>query len=74
MKHIIVTIFLAIVWVNALVAQSFSHEAIIKGVKKDSLYKIPLNPEYKQFMSSDLHDMRIYDSNSKEVPYAVVPM
>jgi len=72
MKHIIVTIFLAIVWVNALVAQSFSHEAIIKGVKKDSLYKIPLNPEYKQFMSSDLHDMRIYDSNNKEVPYVVL--
>lgn len=72
MKNIILSIFLAICCINSLLAQSFSHEAIINGITKDSLYKIPLNPKYKQFMSSDLHDTRIYDSKNKEVPYVIL--
>jgi hypothetical protein len=72
MKHIIFTLFSAIICINSLVAQSFLHESLIKGIHKDSLYKIPLNPHYKQFMSLDLHDMRIYDANQKEIPYVVL--
>ncbi len=53
-------------------AQSFTQEMLIEGITKDSLYKIPLNPEYKQYMKSDFHDMRIYDNKQKEVPYVVL--
>lgn len=55
-----------------LLAQSFTHEAIITGISKDSLYKIPLNPDYKQYMTADLHDLRIYDTKQAEVPYVVL--
>ena len=72
MKNIILSIVFIVVCVNSILAQSFSHEAIIKGVSKDSLYKIPLTPNYKKYMSADLHDMRVYDSKNKEVPYVVL--
>jgi hypothetical protein len=72
MKTIILSIIIVIGCANYIQAQSFSHEATITGIKKDSLYKIPLNPEYKQFMNSDFHDMRIYDSRNKEVPYVIL--
>jgi hypothetical protein len=72
MKHIIISIILMTGCVNSIVGQSFSHEVVIRGVSKDSLYKIPLNPYHKQYMSADLHDMRIYDSKNKEVPYVVL--
>lgn len=72
MKKIILSIILTTTYVNSFLAQSFSHEAVIKGISKDSLYKIPLNPNYKQYMSADLHDMRVYDSKNKEVPYVVL--
>jgi hypothetical protein len=58
--------------VSKLAAQSFSHEMPIEGIVKDSLYKIPLNPEFKQYMKKDFHDMRIYDDKQHEVPYVVL--
>jgi hypothetical protein len=57
--------------VSAL-AQSFTHTADITGITKDSLYKIPLSPDYKQYMTANLHDMRIYDAKQTEVPYVVL--
>lgn len=72
MKNIILSIILVVAFGNSISAQSFTHEAVIKGISKDSLYKIPLSPDYKQYMSADLHDMRIYDSKNKEVPYVVL--
>jgi hypothetical protein len=53
-------------------AQQFAQEMPITGITKDSLYKIPLNPEHKQYMKSDFHDMRVYDSKGHEVPYVVL--
>lgn len=53
-------------------AQQFAQEMSITGITKDSLYKIPLNPEHKQYMKSDFHDMRVYDSKGHEVPYVVL--
>lgn len=53
-------------------AQSFTQEIPIEGITKDSLYKIPLNPEYKQYMKANFHDMRIYDNKQQEVPYVVL--
>lgn len=55
-----------------LSAQDFTHEAAIGNIIKDSLYKISLSPEYKQYMSTDFHDMRIYDAKQNEVPYVVL--
>lgn len=53
-------------------AQQFAQEMPITGISKDSLYKIPLNPEHKQYMTPDFHDMRIYDNKGHEVPYVVL--
>ncbi|MBI3518402.1 MAG: DUF3999 family protein, partial [Bacteroidetes bacterium] len=72
MKKIGLSIAFIIACCGAVLAQSFTHETIVKGISKDSLYKIPLTPDYKQYMSSDLHDMRIYDSKNMEVPYVVL--
>lgn len=55
-----------------IVAQNFTHEAIIGNIVKDSLYKVPLTPEYKQYMSADMHDVRIHDSKQHELPYVVL--
>ncbi len=71
MKHFLNFIFL-IVWSASAYSQSFTHEATIEGITKDSLYKIPLNPLYKQYMKEDFRDMRIYDSKQHEVPYVVL--
>jgi hypothetical protein len=56
----------------SLLAQTFTHEATITGISADSLYKIPLNPDDKQYMTVGLHDMRIYDAKQTEVPYVVL--
>lgn len=53
-------------------AQRYTHQATIKTDQRKGLYKIALNPDYKQYMSPNLHDMRIYDSAKKEVPYVVL--
>lgn len=53
-------------------AQVFRYEASVKGNKGDSLYKIELLPEHTQFMSSDLHDLRLFDSKQTEVPYVIL--
>lgn len=53
-------------------AQVFRYEASVKGNKGDSLYKIELLPEHTQFMSSDLHDVRLFDSKQTEVPYVIL--
>lgn len=55
-----------------LFSQSFTHQATISGIKENGLYKISLTPEYKQRMSKNLHDMRVYDSAQKEVPYVIL--
>ncbi len=53
-------------------AQRYTHQATIKTNQHKGLYKIALNPDYKQYMSPNLHDMRIYDTAKKEVPYVVL--
>lgn len=55
-----------------LVSQSFTHDFKIKKVNTDSLYIIPLLPEHKQYMSANLHDVRIFDSKNTEIPYVVL--
>lgn len=51
---------------------TFRQEIPIGGITKDSLYKIPLNPDHKQYMKKDFHDMRIFDDKDHEVPYVVL--
>ena len=72
MKKISIFFVLLVITFSQVFAQSQTHSATIKGVKKDSLYKIPLSPAYKQFMASDMHDVRIYDSKKHEVPYILL--
>ncbi|MES2516099.1 MAG: hypothetical protein V4580_18235 [Bacteroidota bacterium] len=72
MKHLIFSLILNVIGCTGITAQSFLRESVILGIAKDSLYKIPLTPEYKKFMSPDLHDLRIYDGKQKEVPYVVL--
>ena len=72
MKSFFSTILLVAAMSVRLTAQQFTHEMPVTGITRDSLYKIPLNPEYKQYMEQDLHDMRIFDSQGKEVPYVVL--
>ena len=71
MKRISLGIILLIFSVTSF-SQGFTYESFIGGIAKDSLYKIPLNPNFKQYMSEDLHDLRIYDSKQREVPYVVL--
>lgn len=72
MKAFISSLLLVVATGTQLAAQQFTQEMPITGITKDSLYKIPLNPEHKQFMDQDFHDMRIYDSQNHEVPYVVL--
>ena len=72
MKKTICTLLLFSLALFSLQAQVFKHQAKITAVKENGLHKISLNPNYKQFMSTNLHDMRIYDSAHKEVPYIVL--
>lgn len=69
-----VVCFLLVVMANTLTvfSQSFTHLAKINGVIKDSLYKIPLGPDVKQYMTKNLHDLRIHDSAGHEVPYVIL--
>lgn len=69
----IVYLLMFVIGSNLVVfSQSFTHQATISGIKENGLYKISLTPEYKQHMSKNLHDMRVYDSVQKEVPYVVL--
>jgi len=47
MKQLFITA-ICLITASRLASQSFSQEMPIEGITKDSLYKIPLNPEYKQ--------------------------
>ena len=53
-------------------AQFFSHEVKINKVTNAGLHKIAINSNVKQYITNDLHDVRIYDSALKEVPYFYV--
>lgn len=72
MKKISIAAVLVLYSCMNVFAQSFTHQASITGISKDSLYKIPLDPDRKQYMSSNLHDLRIYDAKQNEVPYVVL--
>ena len=68
MKKLVYFLLCVIVNTSNVFSQSFTHLTKISGITKDSLYKIPLGPEVKQFMTKDLHDLRIMDSSDREVP------
>lgn len=72
MKNIFCILILITASVCKINGQSYSHQAAIENVKTNGLYKIPLNPDIKQYMSSNLHDTRIHDSAQQEVPYVVL--
>ncbi len=71
MKKLVYSLII-VLSIGAANAQSYSHQAPINGLKESGLYKIPLNPDLKQYMTKDLHDTRIHDSSQKEVPYIVL--
>ncbi len=71
-KKIIYTVLLSYIGLFIAKAQVFTHEAKISTIKESGLHKIALTPNYKQYMSYNLHDMRIYDSTHKEVPYIIL--
>lgn len=62
----------SLVTLNLSAQHTFRQEIPIGGITKDSLYKIPLNPDHKQYMKKDFHDMRIVDDKDHEVPYVVL--
>ena len=49
--------------------QSFTSEATIPDVKKDAFYRILISPDLSPYLNSELSDIRIYDGESREVPY-----
>ena len=59
-------------WCCSLTAQSFTWQGSVNGIRENSLYKIQLFPDLKKHMSKDLHDMRIYDSARREVPFVLL--
>ncbi len=68
----LVYILIIVLSIGKINAQSYSHQAPVTGLKETGLYKIPLNPDLKQYMAKDLHDTRIHDSTQREVPYVVL--
>lgn len=68
----LVYILIAVFCFDKTIAQSYSHQAPITGLKESGLYKIPLDPGVKQYMTKDLHDTRIHDSSQREVPYVIL--
>lgn len=72
MKNLFYSLFLIVASVSSINAQSYTHQTTIGGIKANGLYKIALDPEIKQYMTSDLHDTRIHDSANTEVPYVIL--
>ena len=72
MKNIFYTLIFITCCFCKIGAQSYTHQAAINDVKTNGLYKIALNPDIKQYMTSSLHDTRIHDSANQEVPYVVL--
>ncbi|MDO8998823.1 MAG: hypothetical protein Q7W45_03585 [Bacteroidota bacterium] len=72
MKNRFFILIILISWAAKFTSQCYSHQITIDGIKSNSLYKTPLNPEVKQYMTADLHDVRIHDSAKNEVPYVVL--
>ncbi len=70
-KTVLSFIALCVLFFNSY-AQYQTHTTAISGIKENSLYKLPLSPVYKQYMASDMHDVRIYDSKQHEVPYVLL--
>ncbi len=58
--------------VSHVYAQHFTHQAEIKSVTSNTLYRITVDPTLRATMSSDFHDTRIMDSKGNEMPYIVM--
>lgn len=72
MKKISLSVIVCCTLALQLVSQSQKYAFVVTGIKENSLYKIPLSPVCKQYMSDDIHDVRIYDSKQHEVPYVLL--
>ncbi len=53
-------------------AQNFSAGAPLDKIKANGLHQMALTPEIRSYAKSNLSDMRILDSNKKEVPYVIL--
>lgn len=72
MKTFVAGLLLLATFSAELAAQQFTREMPVVGIRKDTLYKIPLDPAHKQYMRRDFHDTRLYDHKGREVPYVVI--
>jgi hypothetical protein len=55
-------------FVNSL-AQSFKYEASLPSVEVDGFYHVLLSPKINAHLNDDISDIRILDSEDREVPY-----
>ncbi len=63
--------FLLLLLITGISFAQHTATATIEKVTESGFHKIALSPEIRSFSKEDLGDLRIYDSNNKEVPYAI---
>ena len=54
-------------------SQDHAVEGEIRAVKEDGLYRIPIPQNIRSYATSDLRDLRIWDTKGNQVPYFVQP-
>ena len=69
MKTYLFLLYVLLLQLSSAFAQSFDWEAKIEPVNKNGFYNILLTPDISTHLKSNFSDIRIYDSDGKEVPY-----
>lgn len=70
-NQVVKSLFLFLLTVNQLVAQTFLVTAPISNVKSNGLHSLLLTPQMRAYTQPDFGDLRILDASNKEVPYFV---
>jgi hypothetical protein len=67
--RVIITIALILCCMHVCESQSFKSEAAVPKIQQDGFYRIWISPDINVHLNDDFSDIRIYDSNNKEVSY-----
>lgn len=53
------------------VAQEFTAKSMIPVTEQDKMYRILITPEIRSYSDRNLSDLRVYNSQKKEIPYFI---
>lgn len=67
-----ILIILVVLSSFSVYSQNFEYRAEVNPVEEDGFYRILLSADVTSKLNSQFYDVRLYDSNEKEVPYILV--